>query len=84
MERQLAAVHAAVGFSAQRALEIANSNRRLLAQLGFGHSTLAADLREDEEEEEEEDMASPGSEVAPGEAFIDSSALCTGISWCIK
>jgi hypothetical protein len=55
VERELAAVHAAVGFSVEQALEVADSNERMLVNLGFGQSTLAADLADDQEDEDEDD-----------------------------
>lgn len=60
VERELAAVHAATGFSSARAAEVAALNARLLSALGFGHGTLAEDLQEEDEDEDDEDLlASP-------------------------
>ena len=63
VERELAAVHAAAGYSAQQAQDRADRNRQLLVELGFGQSTLAADLLDDDADEEEDDndaTPSPG------------------------
>lgn len=87
-ERELAAVHAAAGFSQERADRAAHYNRRLLEALGFGRGTLAEDLAEDDDEEEEEDwLASPGAAGGllrgggAGAAGAGSAMLCSSHGW---
>jgi hypothetical protein len=79
VERELAAVHAAAGFSAQQALKVSNSNLKLLADLGFGQSTLEADLQEDEDEDEH-DLASFGAQQPAGQSttlsWVAGHGLC--------
>ncbi len=76
VQSQLRAVHEAVGFSSQQALQVAASNRRMLAELGFGHSTLAADLQDDDDEEEEEEaLVSPATGAARGASFLSLASF---------
>lgn len=57
--RELAAVHAATGFTAERAHAVASYNKALGEELGFGRGTLLADLQEDEEDDEDDLVPSP-------------------------
>ena len=53
VDRELAAIRAATGVTVERFRAVAAHNDQLLAQLGFGQGTLAADLLEDEEDDDE-------------------------------
>jgi len=53
VHRELAAIRAATGLTDERVSAVAARNQQLLAALGFGQGTLAADLADDEEDEDE-------------------------------
>ena len=67
MEQALASLHAASGFSAQRAQAVDNANKALLATMGFGQGTLASDLQDDDDEDEKDDADLAGARGAPGQ-----------------
>ena len=68
VERELAAVHAAAGLSAERAQQALSLQRVLMARLGFERGALLGDLREDEDEDEdeEEELGAAGRAPAAG------------------
>lgn len=67
VEQALASLHAASGFSAQRAQAVDNANKALLATMGFGQGTLASDLQDDDDEDDEDDADLAGARGAPGQ-----------------
>lgn len=53
VDRELAVIRAATGLTDERVSAVAARNQQLLAALGFGQGTLAADLMDDDEDDDE-------------------------------
>lgn len=79
VDRELAAMRAATGLTDERVNAVAARNQQLLAALGFGQGTLAADLMDDDDEDDEL-LPSPGAGGVLGERRF-SGRQKSRVSW---
>ncbi|PRW59310.1 Cell division cycle-associated 7 [Chlorella sorokiniana] len=77
VDRELAVIRAATGLTDERVNAVAARNQQLLAALGFGQGTLAADLMDDDEDDDEllpSPAAARAGSVAPASSALGPTA----------